>query len=276
MKLASRLVAAVLATLPLALAASSAHAAEPCGKFDFSEGTFSCKIEVEGGCSAQCTPLKFEAGCTGGCTATASTSCVDSCGTTCIQQCNPELLDCFAGCHAECDEPVKQECMNKHPGDDCVELSVAQCDIHCKDSCEVPPSNCQEHCTSCCSGGCVTQTNYDCDYQCFADLQGGCDVQCSKPAGALFCNGQYVFASDIEECITFLANEGITVDVSARGEIECDLNGCTGDGATSSPLCAASNVGLGAAGAGGLGAVLTSLAFSLVANRRRRRQGKRS
>lgn len=274
MKVASRLIAAVLATLPLALAAQTAHAADPCGKFDFSQGSFSCKIEVEGGCSASCTPLKFEAGCTGGCTAMASTSCVDSCGASCIQECDPQLLDCFAGCHAECDEPLKTECMNKHPDDDCVGLAVAQCDIHCKDSCEVPPSNCEEHCNSCCTGGCVTQVNYDCDYQCFAELQGGCDVQCEKPDGALFCNGQYVYASDIDACIEQLATQGIEVDVSARGQVECDITGCTSDGTTTA--CATSNAGLGAAGAGGLGAILASVAFGLVAERRRRRQNKPS
>src|SRR5262245_11916871 len=41
----------------------------PCGNFDFSGG-LNCKIEVSGGCSIQCTPLQFEASCTGQCTAT--------------------------------------------------------------------------------------------------------------------------------------------------------------------------------------------------------------
>jgi len=268
MKLASRLIATVLATLPLALAAQTAQAADPCGKFDFSEGSFTCKIEVEGGCTAQCTPLSFKAGCTGGCTATATTTCVGNCGTQCLAECNPELLDCFAGCHAECDEPLKQECMAKHPQDDCVELAVAQCDMHCETSCEVPPSDCQEHCKSCCTGGCTTQANYDCDYACFAELQGGCDVQCQEPDGALFCNGQYVYATDIETCITHLATQGIEVDVSARGKVECTLAGCAGDG--TSTACTTSNAGLGAAGAGGLGAILTGIAFAFAAKRRRR------
>ncbi len=80
MNLTSRVLAAVLAALPLSLAAGSAFAADPCGKFDFTDAaSFNCKIEVEGGCSAQCTPLSFEAGCTGGCTATATMSRVGRC-----------------------------------------------------------------------------------------------------------------------------------------------------------------------------------------------------
>jgi MYXO-CTERM domain-containing protein len=274
MKLASRLVASLLAMLPLALAAQVARADDPCGKFDFSDGKFDCKIQVEGGCSASCTPLKFEAGCTGGCTVSASTSCVDTCGTQCIQQCDPQLLDCFAGCHAECDEPVKQQCLAKGSDTDCVEQATAQCDVHCNDSCAVPPSNCQEHCQSCCTGGCVTQVNFDCDYQCFADLQGGCDVQCSEPSGALFCNGQYVFASDIDACITYLSNQGIEVDVSARGQVECDISGCTGDG--TSTVCSVSSPGIDSSGIGGLGLVAFGLAFGVAAERRRRRSGKAS
>src|SRR5258706_7139460 len=90
----------------------------PCGNFDFSSG-ISCKIQVSGGCSANCSPLRFEAACNGMCSATADTTCVNNCGTTCVAMCNPALLDCFAGCHAECDQPTVDLCKQKHPTDDC-------------------------------------------------------------------------------------------------------------------------------------------------------------
>jgi hypothetical protein len=60
----------------------------------------------------------------------------------------------------------------------------------------VPPSDCKEHCTKCCFGSCQTLKNFKCDFDCFAELKGGCDVQCSAPEGALFCNDQYFYASD--------------------------------------------------------------------------------
>lgn len=226
MKLLSTLSSLALVTF----AASNAFAFgedTPCGKFALdASGSLSCKIEVEGGCKAQCTPLSFKAGCTGGCTASASTSCTGSCGEQCIAECNPELLDCFAGCHAECDADVQALCEAKDPNANCAEQAVAQCDMHCETACEVPPSNCQDHCITCCNGGCQTVANFDCDFDCFAELKGGCDVQCSKPSGAIFCNGQYVYASDISACIQYLATQGIEVDASASATVTCSGGDC--------------------------------------------------
>ncbi len=201
----------------------------PCGKFDFSNGISSCKIEVSGGCSAKCTPLKFEAACSGGCTSTSDTMCVDTCGTQCVAMCDPALLDCFAGCHAECDAPTSAECQQKHPTDgSCSATATAQCDVHCKDACQVPSTNCSEHCNKCCTGSCTTQVNFDCDFSCFADVKGGCDVQCQRPQGAIFCNDQYVYASDVEACIKYLATQGLTVDVSARASASAKVDaGCS-------------------------------------------------
>lgn len=276
MKSISRAFASVVVAAPVLVFAQAAFAqAEPCGKFDFFvEGeAISCKIEVEGGCAANCTPLKLEAGCYGKCTATASTSCTASCSEQCIAQCDPGKLDCFVGCHDECDEPMKQECMNRNnPGDDCVSIAVAQCDIHCKDSCKVEPTTCDEHCNTCCSGGCQTITNYDCDYNCMVDLQGGCEVQCEEPSGALFCNGQYIGADDIEACIAYLEEQNITVDVSARGTVECDLSGCKGTGSAGVGLCSTANVGTPAAGAFGFGVALSGLAAALLGRRRKDRK----
>src|SRR5262245_11700982 len=82
-------------------AASVASAADPCGKFDFTSG-IECHIEVKGGCEANCTPLQFEAACSGGCTANVDVSCTGDCELQCNAQCNPAKLDCNAGCDAEC------------------------------------------------------------------------------------------------------------------------------------------------------------------------------
>ena len=276
MKLTSRIAAVAVAFLPIALAATSARAENPCGNFDFSGG-ISCKIEVEGGCTASCTPIKLEAGCSGGCTGTASTACVDDCGTQCVAQCDPALLDCFAGCHEECDQPTIDICQTEQPNADCVNQAKAQCDIHCNDACAVPATNCEEHCNQCCTGSCTTQVNFACDFQCFASLEGGCELQCSQPSGAIFCNGQYVGASDVEACIQYLAPPGIAGDVSARGSLQCDLSGCAADGDANagidSPVsgCAAAPGDKDAA-ASGVGLALFGLAVGLAGRRRRQRR----
>jgi len=268
---------AAAATVTVALWSSSALAQtsdenDPCGKFDFSGG-LNCKIEVEGGCSAQCTPLSFKAGCQGGCTATATTSCTGSCGTQCLAECNPELLDCFAGCHAECDAELEAMCEAEgDPDVDCQEQAVAQCDMHCETSCEVPPSNCQEHCQSCCNGGCTTQANFDCDFACFAELQGGCEVQCSKPEGAIFCNGQYVYASDITACVAWLAERGLEVDASASASVSCSGGDCDiASAVDAGGLCSVEAPGSGAPDAEGLLALMiVGLGVGVRRSRRKR------
>ena len=270
-----RTLAGAIAALSITFAAASADAANPCGQFDFSGG-FDCKVEVKGGCTSKCQPLYFESGCTGSCNQTATTVCTDNCGTTCLKNCNPKLLDCFEGCHGECDGQVTADC-NTKKGTDCANTAKAQCDIHCKQVCKVPDTSCSEHCTKCCSGSCVTQINGDCDLQCFTTLKGGCETHCAAPAGALFCNGQYVFANDIQACIDYLLTQGFTIDVRASASLKCDLSGCVGfAGVTGLPFvgkgCAASGVdplGTGL-GLGGLTAAAIAMAASTIRRRRNR------
>ena len=105
MHLASR--AAFAATFGVvSLVAGNALADGPCGTFDLS-GSLDCKVKVSADCNASCGVDKLEASCSGHCTAAADTKCSkDDCGTKCIAECDPSLLDCFGGCHAECDQPA--------------------------------------------------------------------------------------------------------------------------------------------------------------------------
>ncbi|MBK8259545.1 MAG: hypothetical protein IPK82_43665 [Polyangiaceae bacterium] len=94
-------------------------------------------------------------------------------------------------------------------------------------------------------------------------------MQCQEPSGALFCNGQYVSASDVDACIAYLQeNWNAQVDVSARGEVTCDLSGCEGTGDARIGCCSISNAGA-AAGGGGAAAAL-AMAFGAAFARRRR------
>ncbi len=175
----------------------------------------------------------------------------------------------MAGCHSECDQQVTTSCHQQDPTADCVNQAKAQCDVHCKQSCSTPAQNCTQVCHTCCDGSCSAQINFSCDFQCFAKLQGGCSVQCQQPAGALFCNGQYVNASDVQACVTYLATQGVTVDVSARGSVQCDPAGCHGAGSAAVAGCAIGDA-IADAGNGGLGLVGV-IAGSAVARSIRRR-----
>jgi hypothetical protein len=241
----------------------------PCGVFDFSKG-LSCKIEASADCTAKCEPLKVTAACQGGCTASAKQSnCTNNCGAQCIKTCNPSKLDCFVGCHDECDAPIEAQCVKKGGVADCKKQAQAQCDMHCKDSCKVPPSNCDEHCNSCCVGFCDTELNFACDLSCTAKVEGSCEASCSKPEGAIFCNGQYVNATDVKACITYLATRDIKVDTSAKGSLSCTGTDCSGIGAVKGCAVCASGNGYGVAILGIFGVVL---ARRVVRRRRSTRQ----
>ena len=232
-----KLALSLLALPGLMLASSTAFAfttPAECGKFNFDENALGCEVKVEGGCTAECTPLNFVAGCKGGCTVSATTMCTGSCGATCLAQCNPVALNCMNGCHEECDQNAIKRCEGINPPPyDCVSAGKATCQGHCEQSCAVPMKGadpCVEHCEACCHGSCTTDVNMDCDLQCFAKLEGGCKVACTQPSGGLFCNGQFVNASDVDSCIKALVAQGLKIDVSATAQVTCDLSGCDGDG----------------------------------------------
>jgi hypothetical protein len=201
-----------------------------CGKFDFNENSLNCSVRVEASCELDCSSLNFTAGCKGGCMGTPIPGCTDPCGATCVAECDPSKLDCIQGCHDECEQPFVDSCKSKYPDRDCVTDSKASCTSYCREQCKVMPSGCLEHCDTCCSGSCTSYANLDCDISCYAKLEGSCKVQCAAPSGALFCNGQYVGASDVQTCINALIAQGLQIDISARGEVKCDLSGCDGVG----------------------------------------------
>ncbi len=239
-----KLALSLLALPTLLLASSSALAITPpaqCGTFNFDKNGLGCEVKIEGGCEAECTPLKFIAACDGGCTLTATQTCTGGCGVSCIAQCDPAKLDCIQGCHDECEQPFIDDCQAKYPTRDCVVDAEASCTQHCRNNCKVVPSSCTEHCDQCCSGACTSNVNLDCDLKCYADVEGGCKVACQQPAGGLFCNGQYVNATDVQSCIDALIEQGLEVNVSARGECVCTITGCDCTGSAEAPggFCAA-------------------------------------
>src|SRR5262245_53092024 len=97
-------VAAVLGTSGVA----SAGIAD-CGNIDV-EANAMCEVEVEGGCTAHCTPVSFEAACagkleascTGMCNGSFEASCKTDCQADCTGRCdvNPGMFDCNVDCNA--------------------------------------------------------------------------------------------------------------------------------------------------------------------------------
>jgi hypothetical protein len=106
--------------------------------------------------------------------------------------------------------------------------------------------SCQEKCQESSYSQCRDQESSDCTTQC-------------NSSGAIFCDGAYVSASDVNACVSAL-NEFLSSKISVTGSGVCSGNQCSGSGSVS---CAAAPGGDSPNGAawvlcGVMGAALVS------------------
>jgi hypothetical protein len=110
---------------------------------------------------------------------------------------------------------------------------------------------------------------------CKQQLSSECTTKC-QDTGAIFCNGSYVSAGDVQGCIDAL-NDILTTKISATitasGTNTCTGNNCSGTGTTTSKFSCASAPSSGPDGLLGLGAL--GLGFAGAAFRRVRRSKRR-
>ena len=257
---------------PLLLIASTASAApgkEACANLEL-VGSGKCVLEVSGGCVAKCTPVSFEFACNGQCNVTATASCTTQCSVGCEADCtaNPGTFDCSAECGVSCTGQCEAGCGDSADRDHCSARCKGECDTSCKGKCEAtPPSaTCKAKCDASCSGSCDVRADVDCNVSCESELKGGCEAQCSEPKGALFCDGRYVNAANIDDCLAYLATINIKVDAS--GSVTCTNGDCnaTGEAGVS---CSTLPVGSAPLDVGAIATAVVGLGF--VVSRRRRR-----
>ena len=215
-----------------------------CGNIEVSASA-ECTVEVEGGCTAKCTPVNFAAACEGQCGGTISADCSASCQGQCEADCDvdPGSFDCQGSCEASCGANCEAECEASNGGGSCVANCQAACEGNCSASCEgTPPSaECSAKCEASCEGECKVESDFECQGSCYAELQGGCQVQCESPDGALYCDGQYVDAgNNFAECIASL-NACLDVEVDASASAACENNACSAE-AEASVSCATSGL----------------------------------
>ena len=268
--------------------ASSADAKtiSACGGIELAANA-KCEMRVEGGCTAACQPLNFQVqcaadlyvGCSGQCNAQIEASCTASCQASCEAECDvdPGSFECGASCRADCGASCNGACAADPDSARCRASCEATCGGECDARCEAtPPSaNCKAQCSSCCTGSCDAQANIDCQVDCQAKgfltcetkLQGGCEVACTKPDGALFCDGQYVDVGEqIDQCVAQLESLlEIKVEGYARGDAQCNGGRCTATG-EAGVSCAQSPGNTSGSAAGILGAIA---AFGLALGRRK-------
>ncbi|RYE81544.1 MAG: hypothetical protein EOO74_00450 [Myxococcales bacterium] len=222
----SRFLTTGLFSLSLGLLAVDASAAtNPCGNIELT-AIGSCELRTSGGCQADCTPLSFVAACDGQCNASASATCQGSCQASCEAECNvkPAAFSCQGQCTTDCRARIAVQCEGEADQAGCRSYCDAMCDTDCQAQCNVvaPEADCKAKCQGSCGGSCETQANFDCTYDCSAELKGGCDVSCEAPQGALFCDGQFINVTNVEECLAYVAsNLQIEGSAEASGTVSC-------------------------------------------------------
>jgi hypothetical protein len=279
----------VAAALGLGLCGASAHAQDlsACGENMWVKAEASCELVPPAECEVMCTPASIEAVCAaeltakcdGQCNLQAEARCTADCSGSCMADCmvDPGKFDCTVECQGSCEADCDARCAGGKGGSHCAASCRANCSGSCNAKCDVraPQVDCQAKCQASCSGSCEAKANADCQIDCQADfdakcdfeVEGGCKAECRKnPDGGLFCDGQIVKSSNIEECADAIRSllDG-EVDLSASGSAVCENGECTAEG-KSSAMC---SMAPGAGNAAGLASAMLSV--GLVALLRRRR-----
>lgn len=268
-----------LAALGVAAVPASALAqdSDACNDIDVSADT-QCTVLVDAECTTQCEPISFDLACSGECNGVcnevASETCVNERITTCVEQCeiDPGSFSCTASCDTDCQASCDAECVASDDAVACAASCSATCDTECTAQCEVvpPTADCQTICETSCQTSCTVERNLECSLDCRAectgDLQGSCETRCDDPQGAIFCDGQFVDADDMQACVDWLASQDVEVDGWAEGQVTCDGNECVGTGTAGCTCTTGPGQPGNAAGALFLGAVT----LGTIAWRRRR------
>lgn len=281
---AQLLALAFVAAAPVLVPNTASAGLEACGNMDLTSSA-RCEVLVEGGCEAQCEPVSFTASCAadlsvkcdGGCNAEVDVSCTASCQGTCEAECevDPGRFDCSASCKLDCNANCDGACAASANKAECRASCEATCSGDCNARCDIsaPEADCKAQCQGCCTGSCEAKANLSCQIdcqaegyaECKADLQGGCEVQCREPEGALFCDGQFVEASNVDTCAAAIE---AALNIEVEGNAECDGTTCSAEGSISTGSCAAAPAGHAPFNAAALAALAAGV--GLIATRRKR------
>lgn len=243
---------AFVAALGAPLVSAPAHAGiSDCGEINV-EANETCTAEVGGGCTAKCTPVSFEAACHGQLEASCAgqcnvtpPSCDVSCQGTCEGSCKGSAsFTCQGDCETTCEGTCSGKCSAMSNSAECEGSCKATCQSECSAQCSgMAQADCSGKCQASCQGSCNAQANMDCQIQCQSQgyldcqtqLQGGCTANCTRPEGALFCDGNFVddggHLAQCEQAIKdFIAAH---FQASASGSADCSGNTCQAQGQAS-------------------------------------------
>jgi hypothetical protein len=218
---------------------ANAGALDACGDI-FVEAGANCEVLTEGGCKVECEAPAFTAvcategslSCAGECNVEADVGCTGTCQASCETECNiePATFDCRGTCEGNCSADCSAQCDASANRSECEGSCRSTCSAECEGSCTLEPgeADCAAQCMGSCSGECRADVNMNCQIGCQGDLyaeckvdfQDTCEVQCENPSGAIFCEGQFIETSNIDNCVDALRdllNASVEFEAEASG-----------------------------------------------------------
>jgi len=109
----------------------------------------------------------------------------------------------------------------------CAHNCAKKCDKHCSDGDSAVL--CSEKCGTVCTGTCNARSTDHCQVDCQSATFGSCETtvveqcnqRCDTTGGAIFCDGQFLAASDVDACAAELASKlAIQVEVTAKASVK--------------------------------------------------------
>ena len=166
---------------------------------------------------------------------------------------------------------------NNHFGGDhgrCQKSCAHDCNVQCESSSSSDQTtDCETKCLSVIESQCKEEVNRDCVLSCQTDNYESCQTEtvntcnttCKDKGGAIFCDGQYIGASNLQACADQLATEfSFDIDVTAHAVATVTNNS---NGSKTEAKCSFAPPTRGQGGAVALGALA---ALGIALSRRRR------
>ena len=284
-------------TLPCLLAASLlpsvAHAKslDRCGGVFLSASSV-CVFKPTQECMTTCATTSVEqtcaqktySMCSAGCTTTDVTTCTKTRASSCATQCDTiTTKSSNEVCVSECSDTCSSSAVSKgHFGGDrdkCSKNCAHDCNEQCNTCSTTDQStDCTTKCMSVVQSECLEEVNRECVLSCQTDNYTSCETEtvntcntsCQTTGGALFCDGQFIEASDLQACVDQLASEfSFNIDISAHVAVSGNgaVTTTNKDGSKTTTKCSFSPPTRGQSGM-----ALGALAMLGVAVTRRRRR----
>jgi MYXO-CTERM domain-containing protein len=272
----------------LSILPSAAHAAalDKCGGI-FLTSASQCEFKPTQDCNTTCATTSVEQSCaaqtyttcSASCTTTDVTSCMTTHSDSCSKECDTITTEsshdvCVKECSSDCTSDAVSK--NDFGGDatKCGESCGHDCSTQC-DSCSTTDqmTDCTTKCMAIVQSECMEEVNRDCVLSCQTDnydtcttnTVNTCTTSCQDKGGAIFCDGQFVSADNLQDCADQLASE-FSFNINVTASASATVSTATND-TKSSNKCS-----FGAAPRHSNGMILGALAVLGIAVTRRRRR----